>query len=209
MVNLEIEAQLKSVSDELHIFTSTWADLTETKARAVISRYVAAVEGNFIQWLAAASVTARSPTAKFAADQNLRDEFFETHPDLLRAFAKGASAEPDVNDYAAVEGAVSEIRKMISELSGLKNTVLIATLESASLSFTPYLAELGNRLGNTDSRYTDAHGDADIEHARLFLQAIAEERKMGYERPSEQIECAILMGRNLLKSAFAESGSYA
>jgi len=102
MGNPDIGVQLKSVSDEIHSLAKNWGNLSAPQATAVISRYVAAVEGNFIQWLAAASVTARSPRARFAADQNLLDEFSANHPSLLRAFAKGASAEPDVEDFAAV-----------------------------------------------------------------------------------------------------------
>ena len=110
----------------------TLAWLSNDQKRRILKRYVAALEGNFLAWMAATSITCRSMKSRYAADQNLWDEISEDHPGMLREFAKSADAEPDAADFDAVAYQVSEIRRLVSELSGLKNIPLLTTLETVS-----------------------------------------------------------------------------
>ncbi len=149
--------------------------LSNEQARRIIANYAAAVEGNFIAWLGAGLVTARSHHAEFAIKDNIYEEIEGNHPGMLRDFACSASALPDACSYEYVSGAVDRMRSLVAEMVGLQSIALLTCLENFSLYFIPYLAELAGKLGSKDFAYTDAHGAADVEHADLFLWALEQE----------------------------------
>ena len=170
--------------------------------KLIIKRYVAAIEGNFVAWMAGASISARSVVSKFAADENLWVELKDDHPGMLRNFAKCANAEPDGKDFEAVEKEVARIRNLVGELSGIKNVALMAVLENTSAAFIPYLAELAKKLGSEDLTYTDIHGEADIEHANQFLEALSDEKTLGYPNAEKDIEETIGLAIELIRKIF-------
>lgn len=177
--------------------------LTDDEARTIIKRYVAAIEGNFLAWMGGASVAARSVVSKFAADENLWVETKDDHPGMLRAFAVAAQAEPDAEDFQYIGNEVTHMRGLVSELSGLKNIAVMATLENTSVAFIPYLAALASRLGAKGLTYTDVHGEADVAHADQFLEALSDEQQRGYQNPEQEIDQAIAQTTELLKMIFA------
>src|SRR3989344_5276827 len=73
------------------------------EAGNIIGRYTAAVEGNFVPWMAAAMIYANSPEGKKTAQGNLRIEIVQNHPGMLRQFAEAAGAGPSLEHYHAVE----------------------------------------------------------------------------------------------------------
>jgi heme oxygenase-like protein len=102
----------------------------------------------------------------------------------------------------SVHDEVMKIRNLARELSGVKNIALMAVLESTSAAFIPYLADLAKRLGCNDLTYTDVHGEADIEHANQFLEALSDEKILGYQNPDKDIDDTITLTLNLLKKFF-------
>ncbi len=176
--------------------------VSQDEAETMIRRYTAAIEGNFLAWMAAAAISGRSIVSRFAAEENLWVEIKDDHPGMLHHFAKATHAEPNIEDFGYVQDEVDALRKMTSELSGLKNITLMAALENTSAAFIPYLAGLAKRCGAQDLTYTNIHGEADIKHANQFLEALTEEQKMKYENPKQDIDEAITLSFSLLKKVF-------
>ena len=151
---------------------------SQSYARKTIAQYVAAFEGNFAAWMGAAAVSAKSHEAKRLVEENLTDELRDNHADLLRDFAKAAGAEPSIEDYHSVEPAVSKVRNLIAEMSGLKTLTLIAVLEATfATEDVPFLEGLAGKLWVTNHPYTRLHAAVDIKHAEQLRSALGEERK--------------------------------
>jgi hypothetical protein len=176
-------------------------DLSIEQSRTIIRRYAAAIEGNFVAWMGAAVITGRSLEGRFAASENLYVEMKDNHAGMLRDFARAAQAEPAQEDYAATQSVVSDIRSLVAEMSGLKNLTLMATLESTSAVFVPWLAELAQKSGSSNLHYTNVHGEADIEHANQFIWALEREQKQ-HENPEPIIADTIERVKKFLLTVF-------
>src|SRR3989344_1817490 len=173
-----LEQQIEQTTEQVVACLKPVSEIDGNQARTILRRYVAAIEPNFLAWMSAAAISARSPYGKYAAEENLWVEIRDNHPGMLRNFAKECTAEPDANDFQAVQTEVNSIRQITAELSGLRNLVLMMLLENTSSAFVPYLAEIGKKLGAKDFTYTDVHGEADIEHANQFLRAVNDEMSL-------------------------------
>ena len=202
-VDENLKKKLANATVSVKNFLRPLSSLSDDDVRKVIRRYTAAIEGNFLAWMGGASISARSVVSKFAADENLWVEIRDDHPSMLRNFAKCTKTEPDAEDFQYVHSEVMKIRNLVGELSGVKNIALIATLENTSTSFIPYLAELAKRLGCTDLTYTDIHGEADIEHANQFLEALSDEQNQGYQSAEKEIDDTLALTLGLLKKIFS------
>ena len=175
---------------------------TDEEARTIIRRYTAVIEGNFMAWMGAAALTARSIQGRYAAEENLWVELKDDHAGMLRAFAQAANANPGSNDYAAINDVVSSMRKMVSEMSGLKNLALMAVLENTSATFIPVLEKLAVQLGSTNLVYTKIHGEADVAHADQFTWAL--EHEIAHHPEAEkQINEAVALSTDFLKKIFS------
>jgi len=202
-IDENLKKKLASATASAKTFLKPLDGASDDIARKTIKRYTAAIEGNFLAWMGGASISARSVVSKFAADENLWVEIRDDHPSMLRNFAKCAKAEPDAEDFQYVHDEVMKIRNLVGELSGVKNITLMAALENTSASFIPYLAELAKKLGCTDLTYTDVHGEADIEHANQFLEALSDEQKLGYQNAEKEIDDTLALTLGLLKKIFS------
>lgn len=188
----------KDAKNRIKTYLIPIESISDIQASQILARYAAAFEGNFITWMAAASVSARSIYSKFAADENIYVEIQEDHPGMLRRFVTSAGVQVGEDAFLQVQNEVNSLRKLVSEISGLKNITLMAVLENTSTVFIPYLYELAAKLNATDFMYTNVHGEADIKHAEQFLEAMEKEYVQGYSQPmgdiSETVEltCALL-----------------
>ncbi len=176
--------------------------LNEEDQRKILKRYCAAMEGNFISWMAGASISSRSVQGKHASDENLWEELTQDHPSMLRKLAKESGCEPEPQDHTYIENEVQEIRRMVAEMSGLKSLALMTFLENTSVVFIPYLSQLAEDLGCSDTTYTDLHGEADLEHAEQFQEALGYECQQKYLRPQEDIEAVAKITLKLLEKIF-------
>ncbi len=201
-IDPKLKKKLVYATNEVKNFLAPVNDISEDDARKIIKRYTAAIEGNFLSWMGGASISARSIVSRFAADENLWVELKDDHPSMLRNFAKCCQAEPDSQDFQHVHNEVMKIRNLVGELSGLKNITLMATLENTSVAFIPWLVELAKKLGCKDLTYTDVHGEADIEHADQFLEALTDEQSLGYDNSEKDIDLTINLTLKLLKKSF-------
>ncbi len=177
-------------------------EISDDQARLIICRYIAAIEGNFVSWMGATAITARSVQGRYAASENLWVEMKDDHAGMLRAFARGAGAEPRTEDYQAVAVAVQSIRAMVGEMSGLKNLTLMAVLENTSAEFIPMIEKFAVQLGTHDLTYAKIHGEADAAHADQFAWAL-EHEMFHHEAAEKVVNDAIGVTVEFLKTIFA------
>lgn len=197
---IEIKSSLLRAKNEVAAFLPK-GELSNEQAKEIIRRYTAAIEGNFVAWMGVTVITVRSIQGRYAASENLWVEMKDDHAGMLRRFAKSAGAEPLTADYQAVAPAVESVRKMVGEMSGLKNLTLMAVLENTSAEFIPWLEKMAIQLGTTDLTYTKVHGEADVMHADQFTWAV--EHEMAHHDSAERIvEEAIEKSVQFVKAIF-------
>src|SRR6266404_5191916 len=99
-------ATREHVSSAISEVISTLPDpkrLSPEERRALIGRYTAVLEGNFIYWMTAAYLSVKSLEAHSIIEDNLREEVRDNHPGMLRRFAMAAHAMPAEADVLAVQ----------------------------------------------------------------------------------------------------------
>jgi len=173
-------------------------ELNKEKAKIIIKRQVAAFEWNFIIWLSSILITAKSNKAKQETKENLAEELKDNHAGLLRSFAKSWDSLPDKKDFEFLEKEIWEIRELISEMSGLKNLVLMTILEDTASDCMLYLNKAAKIIGATDTRYADMHYTLDLKHSQDFKDSLVEEIKY-YDNNEELINSSIEKAIKLLK----------
>ena len=201
-IDQKLKAKMEKATNEVKGFLPSPEKLNKEQITKIIQRYAASIEGNFLSWMGGASISCRSVLSKFAVDENLWVEIKDNHPGMLRKFAKDCKAEPNSEDYRYTEKETNEVREIVAELSGIKTITLMATLENTSSAFIPFLAQLGKKLGCKDFTYTDVHGEADIEHADQFLEALTDEQNLGYQNAEKEVDDTIKITLVLLKKIF-------
>jgi len=201
----ELEKLFEEETDKVREILLPLESLTGVQTKKILGCYAAAIEPNFIPWVAATTISARSLEARYAASENLRDEIEEDHQGMLRDFVTKARAQPTPNHFDEVQIYVQNMRRTFGSMDGLTNTALLAYLENTSAAFIPYLADLAKARGSTKYTYTDAHGVADIEHAKQFLWALGHEMEAGYSTPNETIRHATSSGLGFLRGIFVRS----
>jgi len=210
---MEIDSDLQELLDgeteKVREFLIDGSMMGPDKERALIADYTAAVEPNFIPWVAATALSARSFQGRYAAQENLHEEITGDHQGMLRDFAKSVITRPMVHNFDRVELYVKNMRRTFANMDGLTNVALLAFLENTSRAFIPYLADVASNLAtdviDPDYTYTNAHGEADIKHAKQFVWALGKERASGYAHPQETISSAISTGRGFLRGIFVRN----
>lgn len=163
------------VTDEFLAGLPDPARLTAEARRGIIARYTAVLEGNFIYWMTAAYLSAKTDEARSIILDNLREEITDCHPGMMRRFAISAQAVPTEADADAVYRDLNNVRLFVGRLSSVQMVLMMAFFEGLIQKFMPYLADLAERQGSRDMEYTDVHGVCDIAHtAGLFLALEAE-----------------------------------
>jgi hypothetical protein len=201
LIDPRIQQIFDSAKKEVEGFLPPLEGVDEARGRELIQKYVAAIEGNFVAWMGAAAICARSPQGRFAAEENLWVEMKDDHAGMLRVFAVDAKAEPEAAHYRAVASGVQVIRGLVAEMSGLKTLTLMGVLENTSGVFIPFLDELAKKLGSTNRTYAQIHGEADIAHANQFVWAVQHE--MAFHEDSEaKVRDAVSKTLGFLKMVF-------
>src|SRR6185369_3631153 len=68
--------------------------ISRREARAIVARYTAVLEGNFIAWMTSAHIASTSKISCSIIRKNLEEELRDNHPGMLRRFAIAANAAP-------------------------------------------------------------------------------------------------------------------
>src|SRR5580692_1440032 len=99
--------------------------LSAEQRRAIIARYSAVLEGNFIYWMTGAVLAVRSEEARGIIMENLLEEVRDCHPNMLRKFAIAAHGVPTESDSQAVYRDMTEVRLFVGRLESVS---LVATM---------------------------------------------------------------------------------
>jgi hypothetical protein len=191
-----IEAHIDRAIQELFASFPNPDRLSPAEQCAVIARYTAVLEGNFIYWMTAAYLSVGSAEAHAIIRDNLLEEVRDNHPGMLRRFAMAAHAVPTDRDAVAVSRHLQSVREFVGCLSGAKIVIMMAFFEGFIQRFMPYLAELARRQGSTETQYTDVHGLCDLVHTEQLFHAVeADLALLDGQRPST---AALLEGVGLL-----------
>src|SRR6185312_2078877 len=184
--------------------------LTQSERRGIVARYTSVLEGNFIYWMTATLMAAKSEEAHPILLENLHEEVRDAHPVMLRKFAVAANSYPGAADALAVDEDLTRMRWFLGRLSGVQSLLTMAFFEGFIQQFMAYLAELAAGLGSSEMEYTDVHGVCDIEHTAGLIRAFEiESSNYPLESDKDLFEGVYLL-RTLLKTiVFGKTASVA
>lgn len=194
-----VKSRIDSEIDSLLATLPKPEDLTPSQRRGIIARYSAVLEGNFIYWMTAAYLSARSEAARPIMIDNLHEEIRDCHPEMLRRFAIAAHAYPTDTDAMAVRDGLAEVRGFLGRLQGVQNILMMGFFESYIQRFMSYLADLAVIQGSNELEYTDVHGVCDIAHSEGLLLAYAAETAINPPDPSEDLFEGVSKLRDLIQ----------
>ncbi len=163
---------------------------------AIIARYTAVLEGNFIYWMTAAYLSVASTEAHAIIRSNLLEEVRDNHPGMLRRFAVAARSIPTDRDALAVSRHLHGVREFVGHLSGARIVIMMAFFEGFIQRFMPYLEDLAKRQGSSETQYTDVHGVCDIAHTQELFHALEAELTLMDTPPT----AALFEGVGLLRA---------
>jgi Iron-containing redox enzyme len=191
-----IQQQISPVVDELIGQLPSAERLTLEQGRAIIARYSAVLEGNFIYWMTATFIAVQSEEAREIIMENLHEEVRDSHPAMLRRFAVAANSFPTQTDALAVDEELTRVRLFMGKLQAVPSLFAMAFFEGFIQRFMDYLANLAAAQGSVERVYTDVHGVCDIAHSQELFRAIALE--MERNPPGDGVD--LFEGVNLLRA---------
>jgi hypothetical protein len=175
LVGAALKPQIDSMIQELVASLPAPDKLSSEERRGMIARYTAVLEGNFIYWMTAAYLSAKSEEARAIMLDNLREEIRDCHPAMLRNFTMAAHAFPTDSDALEVHQDLTNVRLFLGRLSGVQNILTMAFFEGFIQQFMAYLANLAEAQGSSEFVYTDVHGVCDVAHSQELFHALSAE----------------------------------
>jgi hypothetical protein len=175
LVAASLKPQVDSIIQELISSLPDPSKLSASERRGMIARYSAVLEGNFIYWMTAAYLSAKSEEARASLLDNLREEIGDCHPAMLRNFTIAAHSFPTDSDALEVHRDLTNVRLFLGRLSGVQNILTMAFFEGFIQQFMAYLANLAEAQGSSEFVYTDVHGVCDVAHSQELFHALSAE----------------------------------
>lgn len=194
-----IQQEVEGLIDELVV---SWPDpgtLTAERRRGIISRYTAVLEGNFIYWMTAAYLAAKTESARTILQDNLLEEVRDCHPAMLRRFALAAGAFPRVSDVLAVERELTQVRLFLGCLSSVRIILMMAFFEGFIQRFMMFLAQLAEMQGSEEQEYTSVHGVCDVAHTQELFRALAHETALDHDDSPADLFEGVMLLRDLIE----------
>jgi hypothetical protein len=194
-----IENKVTAIIDELIESLPDPKQLTSEERRGIIARYTSVLEGNFIYWMTAAVIAAKSEQSRPILLENLYEEVRDCHPQMLRKFAIAANAFPTDKDFLAVHNDLTRVRLFMGKLSPVKSVLTMGFFEGFIQKFMAYLADLAAHQGSTEMEYTDVHGVCDIEHTEGLFKVLAAEITLAPPGPNADLFEGVTVLRTLIE----------
>ena len=171
-----VQKKVVKVVDDLMAQLPNPQELTSEQRRGIIARYTAVLEGNFIYWMTATFLAAKSKEAHPILLENLYEECRDSHPAMMRRFAIAAHAFPTDADALAVDANLTRMRLFLGKLQGVQSLVSMAFFECWIQKFMSFLAALAAAQGSAEMEYTDVHGVCDVVHSQELFRAVSIEQ---------------------------------
>ena len=200
LLDISVQTKVGAMIEELIASLPTAKQLTSEERRAIIARYTAVLEGNFIYWMTATYLAVQSEEARPHLIENLYEEVRDAHPAMLRRFAIAAHAFPTDTEALAVHEDLTKVRLFLGRLSGVQSLVTMAFFEGFIQRFMGYLAELAAAQGSSEMEYTDVHGVCDIAHTQGLFTALSAEMAVDPLDPDSDLYEGVYLLRNLMQT---------
>jgi len=181
-----VETALKRLTDEVAAFLPEIKPSGEdAKAIEILRRYCTLIQPNFVRrWLMDTWYQCKSEVAKEACRDNLEVEVKDDHPAMLHRFVAQCRNDTSLGNrwplspsaHMCADVVTAVCRPSYWNASGLGGLLVLAGLETTSLVFvSDWMAEAAEILRLEDRQYIAVHGEADIEHAKEFANAVVAE----------------------------------
>jgi hypothetical protein len=206
LVAVSLKPQVDRIIGELIASLPEPSQLTAEERRGIIARYSAVLEGNFIYWMTAAYLSAKSEAAHPILLDNLREEIGDCHPAMLRNFTLAAHAFPTDSDALAIHRDLTNVRLFLGRLDGVQNILTMAFFEGFIQQFMGYLATLAGAQGSLERVYTDVHGVCDVAHSQELFRALAAEIAVSPVESSADLFEGVDLLRTLIQSIIIGHG---
>jgi hypothetical protein len=206
-----IQPRIALIIDDLMAQLPNPEQLNGEQRRGIIARYAAVLEGNFIYWMTATFLAVKSKEAHPILLENLYEECRDSHPAMMRRFARAAHAFPTDSDALAVETNLTNMRLFLGRLQGVPSLVSMAFFEGWIQRFMSFLAALAAAQGSSEMEYTDVHGVCDVVHSQELFRAVSIELANNPVTPETNIyEGVELLGaliKNIIQGPGPEAAS--
>src|SRR3984885_5204362 len=200
LVGASLKPQIDGIIEELIASLPDPDKLSSGERRGIIARYTAVLEGNFIYWMTATYLSAKSEEAHPILLDNLMEEIRDCHPAMLRNFTMAAHAFPTDSDALEVHQDLTNVRLFLGRLSGVQNLLTMAFFEGFIQQFMAYLADLAGAQGSMERVYTDVHGVGDVTHSQELFRAVSAEMALEPIDPSTDLFEGVDLLRTLIRT---------
>ena len=200
LVGASLKQQIDGIIGELIASLPDPDKLSPVERRGIIARYTAVLEGNFIYWMTATYLSAKSEEAHPILLDNLMEEIRDCHPAMLRNFTIAAHAFPTDTDALEVHQDLTNVRLFLGRLSGVQNLLTMAFFEGFIQQFMAYLADLAGAQGSMERVYTDVHGVCDVTHSQELFRAVSAEMALEPIDPSTDLFEGVDLLRTLIRT---------
>jgi hypothetical protein len=200
LVGASLKPQIDRIIEELIASLPDPDKLSAGEQRGIIARYTAVLEGNFIYWMTATYLSAKSEEAHPILLDNLMEEIRDCHPAMLRNFTMAAHAFPTDSDALEVHQDLTNVRLFLGRLSGVQNLLTMAFFEGFIQQFMAYLADLAGAQGSVERVYTDVHGVCDVTHSQELFRAVSVEMALNPIDPSTDLFEGVDLLRTLIRT---------
>jgi hypothetical protein len=200
LVGASLKPQIDRIIEELIASLPDPDKLSAGERRGIIARYTAVLEGNFIYWMTATYLSAKSEEAHPILLDNLMEEIRDCHPAMLRNFTMAAHAFPTDSDALEVHQDLTNVRLFLGRLSGVQNLLTMAFFEGFIQQFMAYLADLAGAQGSVERVYTDVHGVCDVTHSQELFRAVSVEMALNPIDPSTDLFEGVDLLRTLIRT---------
>jgi hypothetical protein len=200
LVGASLKPQIDGIIEELIASLPDPEKLSSGERRGIIARYTAVLEGNFIYWMTATYLSAKSEEAHPILLDNLLEEIRDCHPAMLRDFTIAAHAFPTDSDALEVHQDLTNVRLFLGRLSGVQNLLTMAFFEGFIQQFMAYLADLAGAQGSVERVYTDVHGVCDVTHSQELFRAVSAEMAVNPIDPSTDLFEGVDLLRTLIRT---------
>jgi hypothetical protein len=200
LVGASLKPQIDGIIEELIASLPDSDKLSAGERRGIIARYTAVLEGNFIYWMTATYLSAKSEEAHPILLDNLMEEIRDCHPAMLRNFTMAAHAFPTDSDALEVHQDLTNVRLFLGRLSGVQNLLTMAFFEGFIQQFMAYLADLAGAQGSVERVYTDVHGVCDVTHSQELFRAVSVEMALNPIDPSTDLFEGVDLLRTLIRT---------
>jgi hypothetical protein len=209
LVSASLKPQIDGIIEELITSLPDPDKLSAGERRGIIARYTAVLEGNFIYWMTATYLSAKSEEAHPILLDNLMEEVRDCHPAMLRNFTIAAHAFPTDSDALEVHQDLTNVRLFLGRLSGVQNLLTMAFFEGFIQQFMAYLADLAGAQGSVERVYTDVHGVCDVTHSQELFRAVSAEMAVNPIDPSADLFEGVDLLRTLIHTIIHGRGEQA